>query len=71
MIARGPVPTISIDEALRSEEARRLRDRQLAHWCGLSADETELFLRRLRIFDARSEAWDLRMAREAAERERA
>jgi hypothetical protein len=71
VIAHGPPPTITIDDARRSEEARRLRDRQLARWCGLAPDEVEPFLRRLRIFDARSMAWELRMAREAAEREAA
>jgi hypothetical protein len=63
--------TISIDEALRSEEARRLRDRQLAARHGLAPGEVEPFLRRLRLCDERTVPWDLRMAREAAARQRA
>jgi hypothetical protein len=64
-----PRVTVNIDEALRSEEARRLRDRQLAHWCGLTPDQVEPFPRRLRLYDERTISWDLRQAREAAERE--
>jgi hypothetical protein len=62
--------TISVEEALRSEELR-LRDRQLARWCGLPPNEVDPFLRRLRIFDARTEAWEIRMAREASKGEAA
>jgi hypothetical protein len=66
VIRRGPSPSVSIEEALGSESARRERDRQLAAWCGLSDDEVEPFLRRLRLFDARTPAWEERMALEEA-----
>jgi hypothetical protein len=68
MISHGPTVTVSTDEALRSSAARAERDRQLAAWCGLTDDEVGPFLARLALFDARTPAWEARLA---AERERA
>lgn len=66
MIAYGPPPTVTIDEAMRSDTKRRERDLQLAAWCGLPEDEVGPFLRRLRLFDARTIEWEAREARRRA-----
>lgn len=56
MIGHGPAPTVTIVEALLSEDKRRERDEQLAAWCGLAEDEVAPFLRRLALYDLREEA---------------
>jgi hypothetical protein len=71
VIARGPVPSVSIIEALGSESARAKRDVELAAWCGLTEDEVGPFLARLKIFDARTPAWEERMALKEALESRA
>lgn len=58
----GPTPSVSIEQALGSDLARRERDLQLARWCGLSDDEVGPLLRRLAEFDARTPAWEARCA---------
>lgn len=59
-------PSVTIDEALRSDAKRRERDLQLAAWCGLPDDEVGPFLRRLQVFDARTIEWEAREARRRA-----
>jgi glutathione S-transferase len=59
-------PSVTIHEALRSDAKRRERDLELARWCGLSEDEVGPFLRRLRLFDARTEGWEITQAAEEA-----
>jgi hypothetical protein len=62
VIARGPAPTVSIEEALASRAKRLERDVEMAAWCGLDHNELGPFLDRLAIFDARTPAWQARRA---------
>jgi hypothetical protein len=58
-------PSVTIDEALRSDAKRRERDLDLARWCGHIIDPDRL-LTHLRIFDARTEGWEVAQAAEEA-----
>lgn len=56
------VPRTTLYEALRDPAARERRDREFAVWCGLTPAQTEAFLERLRIFDARTPVYEERIA---------
>lgn len=61
----APLPTISVDEALRSIGKRHERDLQIARRLRMAPDEVEPFLFRLALYDVREEA---RVEEEAAAR---
>ena len=62
------VPQTTLYEALRDPVARARRDREFAEWCGLTPEQTEAFLERLRIFDARTPLWEEKVAQEEYQR---